>query len=329
MKPEDLSNLQGCLNSVEEQDLGQLSPHEELENVPANEETAMETEETPKIPKKRGRKKKIVEQPTANCSILSPDADISLSEQNETAVDTSVPKPKGKRGRKRRTDPGFVSATGHVELVVVTEPVTNTDSIEQTSTGRRVRKKKVDLYVESPSDDATDSESQTEIFATPVKSIRGRKKKTDSDKSLNVKSPAVEASDSEDEMETEKPVKSKRGRKKKVIPVVVESDTDAASDETPKMSKRKALANKETPGTPLEIAPMPLFKKGRPSKVELQQRIAIEKQIKQSVTEFTCGNCKAVIPAKAWNKHSKIHYGIYWRDGIDAPIVSTTGSHNL
>lgn len=72
-----------------------------------------------------------------------------------------------------------------------------------------------------------------------------------------------------------------------------------------------------------------LNSQGRPSKADMALREKLEKQIRATMKEFTCGNCKKQIPIKSWQKHGTEHYGIYWRDGIDMPIVRTIDNNVL
>lgn len=67
---------------------------------------------------------------------------------------------------------------------------------------------------------------------------------------------------------------------------------------------------------------LPLYSKGRPTKSDTSYRAHMEKQLLLHCKIFKCGICKEEIPVHGWRKHGVEHYGVYWREGIDVPIVS-------
>lgn len=145
------------------------------------------------------------------------------------------------------------------------------------------------------------------------------------------------------------PKSRKRGRIAKTRPEVVQDDANAQKDaillspdtSPPKKRGRKSknsLVEENVVNIPVEVPssastecvktedlstlrPMkPL--KGRPTKQQQRLQEEEEERIRLTIKEFICGKCNLKIKSEKWDQHSKVHYGIYWRDGIDNPIVS-------
>lgn len=155
---------------------------------------------------------------------------------------------------------------------------------------------------------------------TKSASKRGRKRK------VQIENEDIDFQEASAPVEAQPEIR--RGRKSRH-----EIKEEISLEETPTKTSRKTTRKPKSNITEPELSSQHIavdlsdstnilaFRKGRPTKEYLIQRKQLEDKIKKSVPEFTCGKCKAVIPAKSWQSHGKVHYGMYWRDGIDAPLV--------
>lgn len=216
---------------------------------------------------------------------VEPDLEIATSDADTSSANIET---FGRGGRRRK----FPTSTESKEDS--SNVITSSSATKRTST--RSKRSKIQIETED-NDPAENIALETlETADIPRESRRSRKSRHE----------IKEESLPEEPVETtETPIqpKGRRGRKAKPVPIEQESPPQDISIEL------------------IDSAAIFATRKGRPTKDFLQQRKLLEKQIKKSTAEFTCGKCKKVVLAKSWQNHGKEHYGIYWREGIDAPLV--------
>lgn len=185
----------------------------------------------------------------------------------------------------------------------------DTEEPSTSTTGRRGRRKKVQTQQPEPLVSTDDEEPP------PTKPKRGRKKKKALPEKVDasVANTSLEAKHTTDN-ETPKPkpaVRRPRGPKKAVVDEPDEPDPDVPPMILDVSSNGMIFG---------ELLPLNI--KGRPLKSELSRREKIELEIRKKIKFLQCGNCDEQVPIKLWKEHGRKHDGIYWRVGIDEPIVS-------
>lgn len=254
---------------------------------------------------------------------------------------------KEKRGRKRKSDP--------VQEDITSIPPSLPEPVEPLKRGTRRTYGKTTIKIEKDENEKEEivDETRDEIPAedsyvepaTKTKSTRGRKSKSKSE-SQSIEQPDINKTLSE-EVEADlplrdSPVPRKRGRRAKAslpeenvainavetVLETAESESAPTIDQGPEndSSESTAIASSSLQSAtendcPPDMQPKKPIK-GRPTKVRQRLQEEEEQRIKATVKEFICSKCKATISAKKWELHTRIHYGICWREGIDDPIVS-------
>lgn len=235
-------------------------------------------------------------------------------EVNETLISTS----RSGRRRKQRLIQDFFYAPKAKQIDLIEERIIeikkeapDSDHVEPTTSvpARRGRKRKVEHAEIS---DATPLETTPEavvprsrgrlkrnpiptsmVTSTPIAASQSLRRKLKLRSPVELELPAEPT----DEM-AELPEKRRRGRQKVPAP---EADDNAAAVEP-------------------ETAPSePKRGRGKPTKAKKLQQTQIVSAV-AATKSVTCGNCREDVLTQNWKKHIGSHYGMGWRDGIDAAL---------
>lgn len=272
--------------------------------------------------KRRGRKPKHRQLVDDTLMVESDEVDATSTDTKAELNETSISTSRSGRRRKQRVIEDFFYAPKAIQItaepphdplgeknVEIKKEAPDSDHVESTISviGRRGRKRKME---DAEVSDATSVEITTETVETRR---RGRPKRN-----------AIPAS-----MVTSTPIAASQDLRQMKLSSSVELElpkkpTDEANElpEKRRRGRKKAAASQDDDNSVAvepETAPTEP-KRGRGKtpkiiiKIEQTQTIAAVAATKS----VTCGNCREDVPTQTWKKHLSSHYGLGWREGIDA-----------